>query len=106
MEDPTGRANAIKHLWAVERCVKAGELRPDKKIYHINPLSIQKGDLVDVAALVEAFTLRCQNGGRRIEVQLQPLHIIRLHSREFMMVRSPISPYSSNRLTCLQWYSY
>ncbi|TFK79953.1 hypothetical protein K466DRAFT_504724, partial [Polyporus arcularius HHB13444] len=87
-EDPAGRAGRIRHMWYVEKRVQASVPQAGKLV-RANPLTFQPGDLVDVAASVQAVTMQAR-GGRRTEVFLVPLHVVLLKRASEMEVSGAI----------------
>ncbi|KAI9060907.1 hypothetical protein FKP32DRAFT_1550013, partial [Trametes sanguinea] len=78
-EDPRAKFKAIEKSWKVVDKLRAGTQLAHGEIFSVTPLSLRKGDLVDVSArVVVAFTRGPQ--GRRYELSFEPMLIVRLAS--------------------------
>ncbi|KAI9058814.1 hypothetical protein FKP32DRAFT_1680520 [Trametes sanguinea] len=76
-EDPRGRFKAIVKQWRPTERLRAGTQLAHGEVFYVNPLSLRKGDFVDVSArIVVAYTRGPQ--GRRYELSLEPILIVRL----------------------------
>ncbi len=108
-EDPFKRAARIQHMWCVEKRVQAS-VPAGGKLVRANPLTVQPGDLVDVAVSVQAVSMQAR-GGRRTEVLFVPLHVVLLkkaHEMEvsvhlwFSLMRAGLTCRRSLQLPCMQ----
>ncbi|KAI9063182.1 hypothetical protein FKP32DRAFT_1572268 [Trametes sanguinea] len=87
-DDPRGRFKAIANHWRPTEKLQAGTQLAHGEIFAVNPLSLRKGDLVDVSArVVVAFTRGVH--GRRYEMSIEPMIIVRLASASTVQVRTP-----------------
>ncbi|CDO74754.1 hypothetical protein BN946_scf185001.g2 [Trametes cinnabarina] len=76
-DDPRGRFKAIAHSWRVTEKLRAGAQLAHGEIFPVNPLSLRKGDFVDVSARLVVVFSRGPHG-RRHELCLEPIVIVRL----------------------------
>lgn len=95
-DDPGARATKINHLWRVEHKVKTGIRTDGNHLTPVPPMAIRCGDFVDVAATVQVVTMRCKKG-RRTEVQLCPIEVVRLHTAPVVKVRNCLVVVVGNR---------
>lgn len=77
-------------MWRVDHKIKTGIRTDGNHLTPVPPMAIRCGDFVDVAATVEVVMMRCKKG-RRTEVQLCPIEVVRLHTAPVVKVSSCMS---------------
>ncbi|KAI0354572.1 hypothetical protein OH77DRAFT_511985 [Trametes cingulata] len=76
-EDARGKFRVLQNSWRVTEKVRVGTQLAHGEIFPLPPLSLRKGDFVDVSVRVGATWMRGQKG-RRWEVAFEPLTVVRL----------------------------
>ncbi|KAI0357039.1 hypothetical protein OH77DRAFT_1399986, partial [Trametes cingulata] len=76
-EDTRGKYRAIQNSWRVTEKVRVGTQLAHGEIFPLPPLSLRKGDFVDVSVRVGITWMRAQKA-RRWEVSFEPLTVVRL----------------------------
>lgn len=99
-EDPKGKFHAIRNSWRVTERVVAGTHLAHGEIFSIPPLSLRKGDFVDVSVCVSVAILRGTTG-RRFEVSFEPRVVVRLANPQKWTVSSFLCHVRTTTLTLL-----
>ncbi|KAH9884300.1 hypothetical protein C8Q73DRAFT_661185 [Cubamyces lactineus] len=84
-EDPKKRFHDIRHSWRVTERVTAGVQQADGQINVIPPLTLRRGDFVDVSVRVNVAMMRTAQGPR-YEVLFEPLTVVKLLAASAVMV--------------------
>ncbi|KAI1797627.1 hypothetical protein LXA43DRAFT_1056720 [Ganoderma leucocontextum] len=78
-EDPLRKVATVSDLWRITHRVKTGIEVEGGLIQPTMATNIRRGDLVDVAVMIEVVTMRSKRG-RQVEVLFRPEEVVRLCS--------------------------